>query len=41
MGGKQVLRLPAAGVELMLLVLKSKRQARTAALKCLDFATTG
>lgn len=29
------------GVELMLLILKSKRAARTAALKCLDFATTG
>ena len=25
----------------MLLILKTKRQARTAALKCLDFATTG
>lgn len=31
---------PLPGVELMLLVLKSKRAARTAALKCLDFATT-
>ncbi|EFN51521.1 hypothetical protein CHLNCDRAFT_27908, partial [Chlorella variabilis] len=30
----------AEGVELMLLILKSKRATRTSALKCLDFATT-
>lgn len=30
-----------AGVELLLLVLRAKRAARTSALKCLDFATTG
>lgn len=29
-----------AGVELLLLILKSKRAARTSALKCLDFATS-
>jgi hypothetical protein len=30
----------AEGVELLLLILKGKRAARTSALKCLDFATT-
>jgi hypothetical protein len=28
-------------VELLLLILKSKRATRTSALKCLDFATSG
>ena len=33
-------RALVAGVELLLLILKSKRRTRTSALKCLDFATT-
>lgn len=35
-----VAHLPFPGVELLLLILKGKRAARTSALKCLDFATT-
>lgn len=36
----RALAAPCSGVELLLLILKGKRAARTSALKCLDFATT-
>lgn len=36
----KALFVEAEGVELLLLILKSKRAARTSALKCLDFATS-